>query len=117
MITLKTGKLRLNFGFTLVELLVAIGIIATILAVIVPNFMGARERAREVARILTEGRWTHDYPITVEVARQLGLNVSTDVPEEVYELMELYPQAIQQRPGIEYIPRPQIPYYQRRIAR
>ncbi|MET1123735.1 MAG: ATP-dependent Clp protease proteolytic subunit [Archaeoglobaceae archaeon] len=64
------------------------------------------ERAREVARILTEGRWTHDYPITVEVARELGLNVSTDVPAEVYELMELYPQPMMQRYGVEFVPTP-----------
>ena len=64
------------------------------------------EKAREVARILTEGRWTHDYPITVEKARELGLPVSTEVPPEVYELMELYPQAPGNRPGVEYIPQP-----------
>jgi ClpP class serine protease len=65
------------------------------------------EKAREVAKILTEGRWTHDYPITVEVAKQLGLKVSTDVPEEVYELMELYPQPLMQRhPGVEFVPTP-----------
>ncbi len=62
------------------------------------------EKARELARILTEGRWTHDYPITVEKARELGLPVKTDVPPEVYELMELYPQAPFNRPGVEYIP-------------
>ncbi|WP_456327827.1 SDH family Clp fold serine proteinase [Archaeoglobus sp.] len=66
------------------------------------------EKAREVAKILTEGRWTHDYPITVEVARELGLNVSTDVPPEVYELMELYPQPIMQRPSVEFVPRKEI---------
>ena len=65
------------------------------------------DRAREVAVMLTEGRWTHDYPITVEIAKQLGLNVSTDVPEEVYELMELYPQPMMQRhPGVEFVPAP-----------
>ena len=64
------------------------------------------EKAKEVARILTEGRWTHDYPITVEVAKQLGLNVSTNVPEEVYELMELYPQPMLQRQGVEFVPTP-----------
>jgi ClpP class serine protease len=65
------------------------------------------KKAREVAKILTEGRWTHDYPITVEVAKQLGLKVSTDVPEEVYELMELYPQPLMQRhPGVEFVPTP-----------
>ncbi len=66
------------------------------------------EKAREVAKILTEGRWTHDYPLTVEELRQLGLKVSTDVPEEVYELMELYPQPMMQRhPGVEFVPSPQ----------
>lgn len=66
------------------------------------------DKAREVATILTEGRWTHDYPITVEVARELGLKVSTEVPEEVYELMELYPQPMMQRhPGVEFVPTPQ----------
>lgn len=71
------------------------------------------EKAMEIAKVLTEGKYTHDYPITVEEARKLGLNVSTNVPPEVYTLMELYPQAIQQRPGIEYLPRPPVPFYQR----
>ena len=66
------------------------------------------EKAEEVSRILTEGRWTHDYPLTVEIARELGLNVSTDMPEEVYELMEMYPQPLMQRhPGVEFVPAPQ----------
>lgn len=66
------------------------------------------EKAREVAKILTEGRWTHDYPLTVQELRQLGLKVSTDVPQEVYELMELYPQPMMQRhPGVEFVPSPQ----------
>jgi len=69
------------------------------------------EKAREIAKALTEGRYTHDYPITVDEARKLGLNISTNVPPEVYVLMQLYPQAIQQRPGVEYFPRPPIPFY------
>ncbi len=73
-----------------------------------------RERAVEIAKHLTEGYYTHDYPITVEHAKQLGLPVSTDIPSEVYLLMELFPQAIQQRPGVEYVPRPQVPYYHHR---
>ncbi len=70
-----------------------------------------REKALEIADRLTSGYYTHDYPITVEEARSMGLPVSTEVPPEIYELMELYPQAIQQRPGVEYLPRPQVPYY------
>ncbi|CAB49180.1 SDH family Clp fold serine proteinase [Pyrococcus abyssi] len=64
------------------------------------------EKAKELAKILTEGRWTHDYPITVEEARKLGLNVSTDVPEEVYALMELYKQPVRQRGTVEFVPYP-----------
>ncbi len=64
-----------------------------------------REKAEEVAKTLTEGRWTHDYPITVEMARELGLPVSTDVPSEVYQLMELFPQPLKTRTqSVEFFP-------------
>jgi ClpP class serine protease len=63
-------------------------------------------RAEEVAGRLTRGDWTHDFPITVARARELGLRVSTDVPVDVYRLMELYPQANQRRPSVEYVPFP-----------
>jgi len=73
-----------------------------------------KEKAIEIAKKLTEGHYTHDYPITVEEAKKMGLPVRTDVPPEIYMLMELYPQALQHRPGVEYLPRPQIPYYKGR---
>jgi len=62
------------------------------------------KKARELAEILTEGRWTHDYPITYEQAKALGLHVETGVPEEVYELMELYKQPMRQRGTVEFRP-------------
>ena len=65
------------------------------------------EKARELARMFSEGRWTHDYPIDFEEAKKMGLPVSDQMPEEVYQLMEFYPQSRQQRPGVEFIP---IPY-------
>jgi ClpP class serine protease len=64
------------------------------------------EKAASVAHTLACGTWTHDYPITVAEARELGLTVSTDMPEEVYALMQLYPQTAQRRPSVEYIPVP-----------
>ncbi|MFP3484848.1 MAG: ATP-dependent Clp protease proteolytic subunit [Vulcanisaeta sp.] len=67
------------------------------------------ERARQIADKLVSGYYTHDYPITVEQLREMGLKVSTDVPPEVYELMALYPQARTNRPGIEYLPYPITP--------
>ena len=67
------------------------------------------EKAADLAQILTSGRWTHDYPISVEEALQLGLPITTEMPEEVYRLMSLYPQASQRRPSVEYIPIPYLP--------
>ncbi len=68
-----------------------------------------KEKAEEIADKLVSGYYTHDYPITVDELRKMGIKVSTDVPPEVYELMELYPQAKAMRPGVEYIPHPSMP--------
>ncbi len=64
------------------------------------------EKTEELARILTEGRWTHDYPITYDVAASLGLHVVKGIPPEVYQLMSLYPQPVRHHPSVEYIPTP-----------
>lgn len=63
-----------------------------------------RKRAQALAVELSEGRWTHDFPITVNVARQMGFPVSTNMPRLVYELMDLYPQANTRRPSVIYVP-------------
>jgi ClpP class serine protease len=62
--------------------------------------------ADRLAALLSEGRWTHDYPIRLEEARKFGLPVSDAVPELVYELMTLYPRRSQRRPSVEFIPTP-----------
>jgi len=64
------------------------------------------DEADKLAALLSEGRWTHDYPIRLEEAKALGLPVSDAVPERVYELMELYPRRSQRRPSVEFIPTP-----------
>lgn len=66
----------------------------------------AEEKARQLARILSSGRWTHDYPLTCEQLAGLGLPVRSDLPEEIYALMDLYPQPAQRRPSVQYIPLP-----------
>lgn len=63
--------------------------------------------AQRVAELLaTGGRWTHDYPITPEIARSLGLHVSTEMPPEILQLMALYPQPARQSKSVEYLPSP-----------
>jgi ClpP class serine protease len=65
------------------------------------------EQAQSAAEKLSTGVWTHDYPITPEEARKLGLTVRTDIPDEVLELMALYPQPVRTQPGgVEYLPGP-----------
>jgi ClpP class serine protease len=71
------------------------------------------KEAEELARTLSSGHWTHDYPITVKEASRLGLAISTEMPVEVYNLMNLYPQTSQRRPSVEYIPMPYVPHPQR----
>jgi len=66
----------------------------------------SEENARRIAVTLTEGRWTHDYPITCRMLKEMGLNVKCDLPPEIYQLMELYPQAPQRRPSVQYVPLP-----------
>jgi ClpP class serine protease len=51
-------------------------------------------RADEIAKTLTSGRWTHDYAIAADEARNLGLPVKTEMPPEVLELVALYPRPI-----------------------
>jgi ClpP class serine protease len=63
-----------------------------------------KDKAAMLATVLSEGRWTHDFPITVEAARQLGLPIATNMPPLIYQLMDLYPQAGAGRPSVTYVP-------------
>ncbi len=64
------------------------------------------EKAEELARLLSEGTWTHDHPITYETARSFGLPVRSDLPPEILDLMNLYPQPVRRQPTVEYLPIP-----------
>ncbi len=64
------------------------------------------ERADELARKMTEGRWTHDYPIGFEEARELGLPVSDEMLPEIYDFLRLFPQPAGRRPSVQYVPLP-----------
>lgn len=66
--------------------------------------------AEAVAEKLAGGHWTHDYALTAEEAKAIGLPVKVGMPIEIITLMKLYPQPVQQS-GVEFlpidIPRPQ----------
>lgn len=66
----------------------------------VPKRKIAPERIESLIQALTSGRVTHDYPITAEEARELGLPISTELPPQIYALMDLYPQANIGRPSV-----------------
>ena len=55
----------------------------------------------ELSELLTQGSWTHDYPINCDQAKGLGLHVSFDVPTEIYEMMHLFPQPLKRTPSVE----------------
>jgi ClpP class serine protease len=61
------------------------------------------ERSAALAEKLAGGYWTHDYALTAEEARELGLPVKVGVPPEVLRLMTYYPQPVQQS-GVEFLP-------------
>ena len=65
-----------------------------------------KEKAEKIAEELSQGRWTHDYPLFKEDLEELGLKVSNEVPPEIYDLMDLYEQPVQARPSVQYIPVP-----------
>src|ERR1700737_1122061 len=52
------------------------------------------------------GTWTHDYPIWASTGKSLGLSISTDMPDDVLQLLTLYPQPVrmQNGGGVEYLP-------------
>ncbi len=65
----------------------------------------APAQAEALAKKLATGTWTHDYPISAEEAREMGLPVNLEMPPEIIELMKLYPQPVRrQAGGVEYLP-------------
>jgi len=62
------------------------------------------EKSAELAKLLSSGTWTHDYPITFDEASRLGLKVSSAMPRDVMQLMSLYPQPMKRQPSVEYLP-------------
>ncbi len=57
-----------------------------------------------ISDLLASGKWTHSYPITVPEARELGLHVSTHMPQEVVDLVALYPGPLPRDTSVQYLP-------------
>lgn len=55
------------------------------------------------SKVLTSGIWTHDFAITYRQAKELGLDVSKNIPNEILDLIALYPQPIMGMPSVEYL--------------
>lgn len=67
------------------------------------------QRARDVARLLSQGTWTHDHPLMAPELAGLGLPVRVGVPDEERALMDLYPQPRGREASVEYVPGRPVP--------
>ncbi|MEB3179773.1 MAG: hypothetical protein VKL59_12165 [Nostocaceae cyanobacterium] len=80
--------------------------VRTLLKDSIPKQKVAPENIEPIIEALTTGKVTHDYPITVEEATEMGLPITVGLPTSIYDLMELYPQPQGGRPSVQYIPMP-----------
>lgn len=84
--------------------------VRTLLKDEIPQPKIAPENIEGIIELLTTGKITHDCPIFVEQAREIGLPITVGLPKSIYNLMELYPQPSGGRPSVQYIPLPYRPY-------
>jgi ClpP class serine protease len=61
-------------------------------------------KARDVAHVLSSGRWTHDHPLLPAELEPLGLPIKVGVPSEERELLALYPQPRGRQSAVDYFP-------------
>jgi len=80
--------------------------VRTLLQDTIPYPKIAPERVEPIIEALTTGQVTHDYPITVEEASELGLPITVGLPRAIYNLMDLFPQPQGGKPSVQYIPMP-----------
>ncbi|WP_448600266.1 SDH family Clp fold serine proteinase [Thermoleptolyngbya sp.] len=80
--------------------------VRTLLEDCVPKRKIEPEKIDRIIEALTTGQVTHDYPISVEEAQELGLPVVAGLPKIIYNLMDLYPQPSMGRPTVQYVPLP-----------
>jgi len=86
----------------------AISQVASLVAELLEKCMPEAD-AQKVAALIATGQFTHDFPITVERAKSVGLCISTDMPKSIYHLMDLYPQTGAGRPSVNFVPMQESP--------
>jgi ClpP class serine protease len=86
----------------------AINQVATLVAELLEKCMPEAD-AQKIAALITTGQFTHDFPITVERAKSVGLCISTEMPKSIYHLMDLYPQTEAGRPSVNFVPMQESP--------
>ena len=88
-----------------------------VMSVLLDDF--PEERAQQTRRRADERPVDARLPAHGRDARQLGLPVTRELPIEVFELMDLYPQVGRQRPSVQYVPLPyrELPRRRRSPAR
>ncbi len=59
--------------------------------------------AISISEQLSSGRWTHDYPIAYGEAKEIGLNVSRDMPKDIMEMMSLFPDSLRRTKSVKYL--------------
>jgi hypothetical protein len=67
------------------------------------------DQAEALAEKLSTGTSTHDYQLFAATAKELGLPVNTAIPDDVLDLMKLYPHPVRAQSGGgggEYLPIP-----------
>lgn len=62
-----------------------------------------RAAAEALADTLASGTWTHDYALTPQEATDLGLAITVGLPQQVLDLMKLYPAPVR-RSVVEFLP-------------
>lgn len=73
----------------------------SIIEIMEPHY--EKEVAKNTSKILTEGLWTHDYPITSDKAAKMDLKINTEIPKEYLQLMSMYQQPMRKK-SVEYLP-------------
>lgn len=67
--------------------------------------MRTHEGSCAISDEMIGGKWSHGFPIGAGVAKAMGLNVTTDLPDIFYDLVRCFRHAGGEDPSVLFIPR------------